>query len=114
MPRDRHTIYVVSFELHKLLTSKGSGHLQNLEQGEEGVLGQTTDVDVPLHQDVAVEAPRSPPRIADYPVVGAVGPAVSHQDDAVIDCPVLARVVVKDPRAEILERNHSNVNKEPN
>jgi hypothetical protein len=32
----------------------------------------------------------------------------------VIDCPVLARVVVKDPRAEILERNHSNVNKEPN
>lgn len=98
------TIYVVSFELHKLLTSKGSGDLQNLEQGEEGVLGQTTDVDVALHQDVAAHTPGRSPRIADYPVVGAVGPAVSHQDDAVIDCPVLARVVVKDPRAEMVER----------
>ncbi len=87
------------FELRKLLTSK-SGH-RNLEQGEEGVLGQATHVDVPLHQDVAVHTPRSPPRVADYPVVGAVGPAVSHQDDAVIDCPALAGVVVEDPGAEI-------------
>jgi len=68
---------------------------KGLYGGEECVLGYATYVDVPLHQDVAAQAPRSSPRIADYPVVGGIGPAVTNYEDAMIDCSILAGVVVK-------------------
>ena len=68
-----------------------------LNGGEESEIGYATNVDVALHQNVAVQSPRRSPRIASYPVIGAVGSAVTDQNDAVIDCSSLAGVVVKDP-----------------
>jgi hypothetical protein len=65
--------------------------------GKERVLGYATNVDVALHQNVAVQSPRRSPRIASYPVIGSVGSAVTDQNDAMIDCSSLAGVVVKDP-----------------
>lgn len=71
--------------------------MNHLNGGKESEIGQATHVDVSLHQDVAVEAPRSPPRIADYPVISSVGPTVTHQDDAVIDRSIFTSCVVKNP-----------------
>ena len=45
--------------------------------------------------------PIGSPRIANYPVIGAVGSSVTDDEDAVIDCSILAVVVVKNTRPEI-------------
>jgi hypothetical protein len=63
--------------------------------GEKCVLGYATYVDVALHKYVATHTPRCSPRIADYPVIGGVGPAVTHNENAMIDSSILAGVVVK-------------------
>ena len=69
--------------------------------GKERVLVYATNVDVALHQNVSVQSPIGSPRIANYPVIGSVGSSVTDDEDAVIDCSILAVVVVKNTRPEI-------------
>ena len=68
-----------------------------LNGGEESEIGYATNIDVAFHQYVAVQSPRRSPRIANYPVIGGVGSAVTDQNDAVIDCSSLAGIVIKNP-----------------